>query len=399
MNRETISRRVSALSPSATLAMSSKSAELRASGVDIINMAVGEPDFDTPHHIKEAAKRAIDDNFSHYSPVQGYLSLRRAICDNLLSANGLEFTPEQIVVGNGAKQELSNAVLTLVNPGDEVIIPTPAWVSYVEMMKLAGGVPVELYAPMEQGFKITPAQLEEAITERTVLLMLNTPSNPTGAIYSRTELAALAAVLERHPQVFVLSDEIYGNINFGGRVHSLCEFAEVRDRVVLVNGVSKAYAMTGWRIGYLAAAQPVADAVAKLQSQTTSGASSIAQKAAEAAYLGPQTCVSEMCGVFRRRRDLIVSLATGVEGWRVSEPQGAFYLFPDVSALLGRRFGDRVIRSSEDYALFLLEEARVATVAGEAFRAPGHIRLSFATSDRNIREAMRRIADATLRLR
>lgn len=399
MNRETISRRVSALSPSATLAMSSKSAELRASGVDIINMAVGEPDFDTPHHIKEAAKRAIDDNFSHYSPVQGYLSLRRAICDNLLSANGLEFTPEQIVVGNGAKQELSNAVLTLVNPGDEVIIPTPAWVSYVEMVKLAGGVPVELYAPMEQGFKITPAQLEEAITERTVLLMLNTPSNPTGAIYSRTELAALAAVLERHPQVFVLSDEIYGNINFGCRVHSLCEFAEVRDRVVLVNGVSKAYAMTGWRIGYLAAAQPVADAVAKLQSQTTSGASSIAQKAAEAAYLGPQTCVSEMCGVFRRRRDLIVSLATGVEGWRVSEPQGAFYLFPDVSALLGRRFGDRVIRSSEDYALFLLEEARVATVAGEAFRAPGHIRLSFATSDRNIREAMRRIADATLRLR
>ncbi len=399
MNRETISRRVSALSPSATLAMSSKSAELRASGVDIINMAVGEPDFDTPHHIKEAAKRAIDDNFSHYSPVQGYLSLRRAICDNLLSANGLEFTPEQIVVGNGAKQELSNAVLTLVNPGDEVIIPTPAWVSYVEMVKLAGGVPVELYAPMEQGFKITPAQLEEAITERTVLLMLNTPSNPTGAIYSRTELAALAAVLERHPQVFVLSDEIYGYINFGGRVHSLCEFAEVRDRVVLVNGVSKAYAMTGWRIGYLAAAQPVADAVAKLQSQTTSGASSIAQKAAEAAYLGPQTCVSEMCGVFRRRRDLIVSLATGVEGWRVSEPQGAFYLFPDVSALLGRRFGDRVIRSSEDYALFLLEEARVATVAGEAFRAPGHIRLSFATSDRNIREAMRRIADATLRLR
>lgn len=399
MNRETISRRVSALSPSATLAMSSKSAELRASGVNIINMAVGEPDFDTPHHIKEAAKRAIDDNFSHYSPVQGYLSLRRAICDNLLSANGLEFTPELIVVGNGAKQELSNAVLTLVNPGDEVIIPTPAWVSYVEMVKLAGGVPVELYAPMEQGFKITPAQLEEAITERTVLLMLNTPSNPTGAIYSRTELAALAAVLERHPQVFVLSDEIYGNINFGCRVHSLCEFAEVRDRVVLVNGVSKAYAMTGWRIGYLAAAQPVADAVAKLQSQTTSGASSIAQKAAEAAYLGPQTCVSEMCGVFRRRRDLIVSLATGVEGWRVSEPQGAFYLFPDVSALLGRRFGDRVIRSSEDYALFLLEEARVATVAGEAFRAPGHIRLSFATSDRNIREAMRRIADATLRLR
>ena len=399
MNRETISRRVSALSPSATLAISSKSADLRASGVDIINIAVGEPDFDTPHYIKEAAKRAIDDNFSHYSPVQGYLSLRRAICDNLLSANGLEFTPEQIVVGNGAKQELSNAVLTLVNPGDEVIIPTPAWVSYVEMVKLAGGVPVELYAPMEQGFKITPAQLEEAITERTVLLMLNTPSNPTGAIYSRTELAALAAVLERHPQVFVLSDEIYGNINFGGRVHSLCEFAEVRDRVVLVNGVSKAYAMTGWRIGYLAAAQPVADAVAKLQSQTTSGASSIAQKAAEAAYLGPQTCVSEMCGVFRRRRDLIVSLATGVEGWRVSEPQGAFYLFPDVSALLGRRFGDRVIRSSEDYALFLLEEARVATVAGEAFRTPGHIRLSFATSDRNIREAMRRIADATLRLR
>lgn len=394
MNRETISRRVSALSPSATLAMSSKSAELRASGVDIINMAVGEPDFDTPHHIKEAAKRAIDDNFSHYSPVQGYLSLRRAICDNLLSANGLEFTPEQIVVGNGAKQELSNAVLTLVNPGDEVIIPVPAWVSYIEMVKLAGGVNVLVPAGVEQDFKITPQQLEDAITERTRMILLCSPSNPSGSVYSREELEAIVAVLARHPEITVLADEIYEHINYTGSFTSLGSFPEIAGRTVIVNGVSKAYAMTGWRVGFMAGPVEVAKAVTKLQGQTTSGISSIAQRAALAAYEGSQDCVAEMREAFRRRRDLVVRLAREIPGLKVNEPQGAFYLFPGVSAYLGKRFGERVIADDNDLCMYLLEEAHVATVSGSAFCLPGYIRLSYAASDEALAEAMRRIGEA-----
>ena len=392
-----ISERVASLSPSATLAMSQKSAQLRASGVDVINMSVGEPDFDTPAHIKEATKRAIDENYSRYTPVAGYLSLREAVSAKLRSENGLEFDPSRIVVGNGAKQELCNVVLATVNPGDEVLIPVPAWVSYVEMVKLAGGVPVLVHAGLETDFKISPEQLEAAVTPRTRLLMLNSPCNPTGSIYTREELEAFAEVLRRYPDVLVLSDEIYEHISFAGPVASIARCGGMSDRVVVVNGVSKAYAMTGWRIGYMAGPEPVAKAVTKLQGQYTSGASSIAQKAAEAAYTGSQECVEEMREAFRRRRDLIVELASDIPGWMVNRPDGAFYLFPDVSALIGREIGGRRIETSGDYVMYLLEVANVATVDGAAFCAPGYIRLSYATSDDNIREAMRRIREATLR--
>lgn len=391
-----ISERVASLSPSATLAMSQKSAQLRANGVDVINMSVGEPDFDTPAHIKEAAKRAIDENYSRYTPVAGYLSLRQAVSSKLRSENGLEFDPSRIVVGNGAKQELCNVVLATVNPGDEVLIPVPAWVSYVEMVKLAGGVPVLVHAGLETDFKISPEQLEAAVTPRTRLLMLNSPCNPTGSIYTRGELEAFAEVLRRYPDVLVLSDEIYEHISFAGPVASIARCGGMSDRVVVVNGVSKAYAMTGWRIGYMAGPEPVAKAVTKLQGQYTSGASSIAQKAAEAAYTGSQECVEKMREAFRRRRDLIVELASDIPGWRVNRPDGAFYLFPDVSALIGREIGGRRIETSGDYVMYLLEVANVATVDGAAFCAPGYIRLSYATSDDNIREAMRRIREATV---
>ncbi len=394
-----ISERIQKLAVSATLAMSQKSAELKAQGVDVINMSVGEPDFDTPSHIKKAAKAAIDANFSRYTAVAGYPSLRKAICEKLDRENGIHFTPEQIVVGNGAKQELCNALLATVNPGDEVIIPTPAWVSYVEMVKLAEGVTVEIPAGIENNFKITPAQLEAAITERTRMVMLNSPSNPTGSIYSREELRGLAEVLGRHPGILILADEIYEHINFIDKVHSISEFEEVRDRVIIVNGVSKAYAMTGWRIGYLAAPLPIAKAVTKLQGQYTSGASSIAQKAAEAAYTGSQQCVADMRMAFERRRDLIVDLASKIPGWEVNRPEGAFYLFPKVSSYVGKTMSDgRRIEKVADYVMYLLEEAHVACVDGEAFCAPGYLRLSYATSDDNIREAMRRISAASARL-
>ncbi|MDE5662470.1 MAG: pyridoxal phosphate-dependent aminotransferase [Muribaculaceae bacterium] len=395
-----ISERIQKLAVSATLAMSQKSAELKAQGVDVINMSVGEPDFDTPDHIKEAAKRAIDENYSRYTAVAGYPSLRKAICDKLQRENGITFAPEQIVVGNGAKQELCNALLATVNPGDEVIIPTPAWVSYVEMVKLAEGVTVEIPAGIDNDFKITPAQLEAAITPRTRMIMLCSPSNPTGSIYSREELRGLAEVLGRHPGILVLADEIYEHINFIGDVPSISEFEEVRERVIIVNGVSKAYAMTGWRIGFLAAPLPIAKAVTKLQGQYTSGASSIAQKAAEAAYTGNQQCVEDMRVAFERRRDLIVELAREIPGWEVNRPEGAFYLFPKVESYVGKQLPDgRRIERVADYVMYLLEEAHVACVDGEAFCAPGYLRLSYATSDDNIREAMRRIGEASARLK
>lgn len=393
-----ISERVRSLSPSATLAMSQKSNELKAQGVDVINLSVGEPDFNTPDHIKEAAKRAIDENYSFYTPVAGYMSLRRAIAAKLKSENGLDYTPEQIVVSGGAKQSLCNVVLSVVNPGDEVVIPTPAWVSYVEMVKLAGGTNVLVPATIEQNFKITPQQLEAAITPSTRLIIICSPSNPTGSVYTRDELQGLVNVLARHPQVLVLSDEIYEHINFTGSFTSLASFPEIADRVVVVNGVSKAYAMTGWRIGFIAAPVDVAKACNKLQSQYTSNPSSIAQKAAEAAYDGPQECVEQMRLAFQRRRDLVVSLAREIPGLKVNEPQGAFYLFPEVSSYIGKRHGDTVIGSAGELALYLLEQAHVATVDGEAFCAPGYIRLSYATSDDNIREAMRRIKEALAKL-
>ncbi len=394
-----ISQRIERLSPSATLAMSQKSAELKAKGVDVINMSVGEPDFNTPDHIKEAAKRAIDENYSRYTPVPGYLSLRQAVCNKLQRENGLSFTPDQIVVGNGAKQELYNALLACVNPGEEVIIPTPAWVSYVEMVKLAEGKVVEVPAGIENNFKVTAEQLAAAITPATKMVMLNSPSNPTGAVYTYDELKALAEVLGRFPNILILADEIYEHINFVGKVHSIAEFPEVRDRVIIVNGVSKAYAMTGWRIGYLAAPLAIAKAVSKLQGQSTSGASSIAQKAAEAAYDGPQTCIEKMRAAFERRRDLIVDLAKEVPGWQVNRPDGAFYLFPKVDSYVGCLTPDgKRLQTVGDYVMYLLEEAHVACVDGEAFCAPGYMRLSYATSDDNIREAIRRIREASAKL-
>lgn len=393
-----LSTRVESLAVSQTLAMSQKSSELRAQGIDVINLSVGEPDFTTPAHIKEAAKRAIDDNYSFYSPVPGYLSLREAISAKLSKENGLNFSPAQIVVSNGAKQALCNVILSTVNPGEEVVIPTPAWVSYVEMVKLAEGKTVTVEAGIDTNFKVTPAQLEAAITPKTKMVLLCSPSNPTGSVYTKEELQGLVDVIVRHPQVLVLSDEIYEHINYTGIFTSLGSFSEIADRTIIINGVSKAYAMTGWRIGYCAAPVAIAKAVSKLQGQYTSGASSIAQKAAEAAYTGSQECVAEMCAAFRRRRDLVVKLASEIPGFKVNVPMGAFYLFPEVSALIGKRYGDKVIESSGDLTMYLLEEAHVATVDGAAFCAPGYIRFSYATSDDNLRTAMARIKAAVEKL-
>ena len=394
-----ISTRVNILAQSQTLAMSQKSNELKAQGIDVINLSVGEPDFNTPDHIKEAAKRAIDDNFSFYSPVPGYMSLRKAVSEKLLRENGVSFRPEQIVVSGGAKQALCNVILATVNPGDQVIIPTPAWVSYVEMVKLAEGKNVLVPAGIESDFKITPSQLEAAITPRTRMLLLCSPSNPTGSVYTKEELAALVDVLSRYPDIIVLADEIYEHISYTGSFTSLASFEAIADRTVVVNGVSKAYAMTGWRIGYCAAPLAIAKACTKLQGQYTSGASSIAQKAAEAAYTGSQQCVEDMRLAFERRRNLVVRLAREIPGLKVNEPNGAFYLFPEVSSYFGKSCGDRKINDASDLAMYLLDVGHVATVSGDAFCAPGYIRLSYATSDENIAEAMKRIAEALSKLK
>lgn len=394
-----ISKRVSSLAQSQTLAMSQKSNELKEQGVDVINLSVGEPDFNTPDHIKQAAKRAIDENFSFYSPVPGYMSLRKAVSDKLARENGLDFSPAQIVVSGGAKQALCNVILSTINPGDEVVLPTPAWVSYVEMVKLAEGKCVTVATGIESDFKMTPEQLEAAITPRTRMLLMCSPSNPTGSVYTRDELAALVEVVKRHENIIVLADEIYEHINYTGEFTSLASFADIADRTVVVNGVSKAYAMTGWRIGYCAAPLAIAKACTKLQGQYTSGASSIAQKAAEAAYTGSQQCVEEMRQAFERRRNLVVSLAREIPGLKVNEPKGAFYLFPEVSSYFGKSNGSHVINNASDLAMYLLEEGHVATVAGDAFCAPGYIRLSYATSDDNIKEAMKRIAVALAALK
>lgn len=395
-----VSNRVQSLAPSQTLAMSQKSNELKAQGVDVINLSVGEPDFETPAHIKEAAKRAIDENYTFYTPVPGYMSLRKAVSEKLLKENGVSYAPEQIVVSNGAKQALCNVILATINPGDEVIIPMPAWVSYVEMVKLAGGKTVEIHADIKQEFKITPEQLEAAITPATRMILICSPSNPTGSIYSREELEALVKVLAKYPDIMVLADEIYEHINFTGSFTSMASFPEIADRTVIINGVSKAYAMTGWRIGYCAAPQWLAKAVTKLQGQYTSNASSIAQKAAEAAYTGSQECIAEMNKAFERRRDLVVKLASEIPGLKVNRPQGAFYLFPEVSAYLGKTTPDgKKIETSGDLAMYLLESGHVATVDGGAFGMEGYIRLSYATSDDNLREALRRIREALLNLK
>ena len=393
-----ISKRVSSLAQSQTLAMSQKSNELKEQGVDVINLSVGEPDFNTPDHIKQAAKRAIDDNFSFYSPVPGYPDLKKAIAAKLKNENGLDYLPSQILCSNGAKQSVCNAIMALVNAGDEVIIPAPYWVSYPQMVLLAEGTPVFVEATIEQDFKITPQQLEAAITPNTRALILCSPSNPTGSVYSCEELEALKDVLLRHPRVIVLADEIYEHINYVGQHASIAQFADIKDRVVVINGVSKAYAMTGWRIGFIAAPEWIVKGCNKLQGQYTSGPCSVSQKAAEEAFAGPQECVEVMRQAFERRRDLIVKLAKEIPGLEVNRPEGAFYLFPKCSSFFGKKDGDRVINSSTDLAMYLLEVGHVATVGGDAFGSPECFRMSYATSDENIIEAMRRIKDTLARL-
>ena len=388
-----LSDRLQRLAPSATLAMSQKSSEMKAQGIDVINMSVGEPDFNTPDHIKQAAKLAIDENYSRYSPVPGYPDLRQAIARKLERENHLHYLPAEILVSNGAKQSVCNTVMALINPGDEVIIPDPYWVSYPQMVLLAGGKPVIVEAGFEQNFKMTPEQLEAAITPKTRLLILCSPSNPTGSVYSKEELEGLANVIKRHDDLFVLADEIYEHINYVGKHESIAQFEGMKERSIIVNGVSKAYAMTGWRIGYIAAPEWIVKGCNKLQGQYTSGPCSVSQKAAEFAYISSQECVEEMRKAFERRRDLIVKLAKEIPGLEVNIPEGAFYLFPKCSSFYGKSDGEKTINNSTDLALYLLEKGHVATVGGDAFGDPECFRMSYATSDENITEAMRRIKE------
>ena len=394
-----LSNRLNRLAPSATLAMSQKSSEMKAQGVDVINLSVGEPDFNTPDHIKEAAKKAIEDNFSRYSPVPGYPELRKAIVAKLKNENGLDYSMSEILVSNGAKQSVCNTVMALVNDGEEVIIPAPYWVRYPQMVKLAGGTPVIVNAGFDQDFKMTPEQLEAAITPKTRMLILCSPSNPTGSVYSKEELEALAEVIKRHEGLYVLADEIYEHINYVGHHESIAQFPGMKERSIIVNGVSKAYAMTGWRIGFIAAPEWIVKGCNKLQGQYTSGPCSVSQKAAEAAYTTSQECVETMRKAFERRRDLIVSLAKEIPGLEVNCPQGAFYLFPKCSSFYGKSYEGRKIETSTDLAMFLLEEGHVATVGGDAFGDPECFRMSYATSDDNIREAMRRIKETLAKLK
>ena len=398
-NMAQLSDRLNRLAPSATLAMSQRSGEMMAQGINVINMSVGEPDFMTPDHVKEAGKKAIDDNFSKYSPVPGYLSLRKAIANKLKRENNLNYSASEVIVGTGGKQGVCNTILALVNPGDEVIIPAPYWVSYPQMVKLAGGEPVIVSAGIEQDFKVTADQLKAAITSRTKLIILCSPSNPTGSVYTKGELEALAKIVLEHNDLFVLSDEIYEHINYIGCHASIAACEGMKERTIICNGVSKAYAMTGWRLGWVAAPEWIIKGLNKLQGQYTSGTSSVSQMAALAAYEGDQGCVEDFRKAFQRRRDLIVSLAKEVPGLEVNVPEGAFYLFPKCSSYFGKTDGKHVINNSTDFALYLLEEGHVATVAGDAFGSPDYFRMSYATSDDNIIEALSRIKEVLLKLK
>ena len=394
-----LSDRLNRLAPSATLAMSQRSNEMMAQGINVINMSVGEPDFMTPDHVKEAGKKARDDNFSKYSPIPGYLSLRKAIANKLKRENNLNYSASEVIVGTGGKQGVCNTILALVNPGDEVIIPAPYWVSYPQMVKLAGGEPVIVPAGIEQDFKVTADQLKAAITSKTKLIILCSPSNPTGSVYTKEELEALAKIVLEHNDLFVLSDEIYEHINYIGCHASIAACEGMKERTIICNGVSKAYAMTGWRLGWVAAPEWIIKGLNKLQGQYTSGTSSVSQMAALAAYEGDQGCVEDFREAFQRRRDLIVSLAKEVSGLEVNVPEGAFYLFPKCSSYFGKTDGKHVINNSTDFALYLLEEGHVATVAGDAFGSPDYFRMSYATSDDNIIEALSRIKEVLLKLK
>jgi len=390
-----ISTRIQNLAESETMAMSQRSAELKANGIDVINLSVGEPDFFTPDHIKWAGKKAIDDNFSFYMPVNGYPTLRKAICDKLLNYNKLEYTPEQIICTNGAKQAICETLMCVLNPGDEVILPAPYWVSYVDMIKIADGKAVVVEADIKNDFKITAEQLRAAITPKTRAFMLCSPSNPTGSVYSQNELEEIANVLKEHPEIFVISDEIYEYITYVGKVPSLAQFYFLKERIAIINGVSKSYAMTGWRIGWAAVPKVLAKAICKLQGQFSGGVSSIAQKASEEAYLGDNESVEKMRIAFENRRNLIVSLAKEISGFEVTVPEGAFYIFPVCSSYFGKKTADgRVISTASDLAMYLLDTAHVASVGGDAFGAKNNIRFSYAASEENITKAMQRIKAA-----
>ncbi|WP_257668169.1 pyridoxal phosphate-dependent aminotransferase [Parapedobacter tibetensis] len=390
-----LSDRINNLSESATLKMTKLGRELAAKGINVISLSVGEPDFDTPSHVKESAKQALDENYTRYSPVPGYPELRKAIVNKLKAENGLDYDVSQIVVSTGAKQSLSNTILTLINPGDEVIIPTPYWVSYSEMVTLAEGKSVFINATIESDFKITPAELEAAITPKSRLFMFSSPCNPTGTVYSKAELEALAKVFEKHPNIYIISDEIYEHINFIGKHESIAQFDSIKDRVILINGFSKAFAMTGWRLGYLAANKEIAAANDKLQGQTTSGTCSIAQRAGIIAYEQGLETVMEMKEAFARRRELVYNLLKDIPGVKTNLPEGAFYFFPDISAFFGKKDTQgNMIKDSADLALYLLNEAHVATVGGDSFGNNNYIRLSYAASDESLKEALRRIKES-----
>lgn len=396
---EHISKRVQSLSVSQTLAMAQKSREMKEQGIDVISLSLGEPDFNTPDDIKEAAKKAIDDNYSFYPPVPGYTDLRVAIAEKFRTENSLNYSPDQIIVSAGGKHTLINIILAVVDPGDEVVILAPYWVSYLDQIIFSQGKPVIVQTSIDSDFKVTPAQLEKAITPRTRLMIFNSPSNPTGMVYTREEMAALVAVIEKHPEVIVISDEIYEHITFSGKHVSLATFTSIADRVVTVNGVSKGYAMTGWRIGYMGAPLWLAKACNKLQGQFTSGVCSIAQRAALAAITSKSDSKEKMRAAFMRRRDLICSLLADVDGLKVRVPQGAFYVMPEVTHYFGKNWNGSVINNSDDLALYLLGEAHVAVVGGGAFGAPDCIRISYATSDDKLKEAVRRIKDALGKLK
>lgn len=389
-----LSERLNRLAPSATLAMSQKSSEMKAQGIDVINLSVGEPDFNTPDHIKTAAKEAIDEDYSKYSPVPGYPDLRKAIVEKLHRENQLDYEVAEILVSNGAKQSVCNTLMALVDEGDEVIIPAPYWVSYPQMVKLAGGNPTIVKTGFAQNFKISPTQLEAAITPKTKVIILCSPSNPTGSVYSQSELEGLAHVILKHEDLYVIADEIYEHINYVGKHESIAQFPGMKERTIIVNGISKAYAMTGWRIGYIAAPEWIVKGCNKLQGQYTSGPCSISQRAAIAAYTQSQACVEEMRQAFQRRRDLIVKLAKDIHGLEVIEPKGAFYLFPKCNYFFGKSTDGYYIKNSTDLSMYLLEKAHVATVGGDAFGESNCLRMSYATSDENIQEAFRRIKNA-----
>lgn len=391
---EDISSRIAAMSESETLVMSQKSRELQAQGIDVINLSVGEPDFATPEHIKEAAKKAIDENYSHYTPVPGYPQLRKLIAEKLERENGLAYSFDQIVVSNGAKHSLMNAIFTLVNPGNEVIVPAPYWVSYLEMVKLAEGKSIVINTSGESDYKITAAQLEAVITPSSKVLMLNSPCNPSGSVYSQKEYASLVEVLKKYPDIWVISDEIYEYINFEGKHCSIANFPEMKDRTVIINGVSKGFAMTGWRLGFMAAPKHIAKACEKLQGQQTSGSCSISQMAAIAAYSGGLDAPNKMREAFHRRRDLILKLIKEIDGIKVNTPPGAFYIFPEITHFLGKKFNGKTIENADQLAMYLLEEGHVASVSGAAFGSPDNIRFSYAASDEKIIEAMKRVKNA-----